>query len=77
MVFLSPGGRGLPASGGAEGDQGLGGNDFMVTPTLILPHQGGGNYFGIWCPAAELGANSLQCPESGAVEGHTLPPARL
>jgi len=32
---LSPGGEG----------QGEGGNDLMITPTLILPHQGGGKFF--------------------------------
>jgi hypothetical protein len=32
----APGGRGL----------GCGGNDLIITPTLILPHQGGGKVFG-------------------------------
>jgi len=35
MASLSPGGRGL----------GRGGNDLIITPTLILPHQGGGKFF--------------------------------
>jgi len=42
---LSPGGRGL----------GRGGNDLIITPTLILPHQGGGKFF------RELDAPQLCC----------------
>ncbi len=44
-LSLPPGGRGL----------GWGGNDVIITPTLILPHQGGGKFF------RELDAPQLCC----------------
>jgi len=39
----------------SPGGKGLGGNDLIITPTLILPHQGGGKSFG------ELDAPQLCC----------------
>ena len=53
---LSPGGRGLGLRlGRAYGSERWGGNDLIITPTLILPHQGGGKFF------RELDAPQLCC----------------
>ena len=46
--------NGLPSPLVGEG-LGRGGNDLIITPTLILPHQGGGKFF------RELDAPQLCC----------------
>ena len=64
-----PGGRGLGLRlGRTYGSERRGGNDLVITPTLILPHQRGGEFFRE-LDAPQLCCGVLQLRQSGIVLG--------